>query len=80
MWKQKLSLSLAGSYDVPLAEAIAMIAETGFDAVSPVWESREKSQEVCALAREAGLFVESLHAPLPRSVGQSLPYSSNASL
>jgi len=44
-----------------------MIAETGFDAVSPVWESREKSQEVCVLAREAGLFVESLHAPFSRT-------------
>jgi len=51
----------------PPAEAIAMIAETGFDAVSPVWESREKSQEVCVLAREAGLFVESLHAPFSRT-------------
>lgn len=50
MWKLKLSLSPAGSYDVPPAEAIAMIAETGVDAVSPVWASREKSQEIYALA------------------------------
>ena len=63
MWKQKIGISLLGSYAVPTPQAIRMIAAAGFDAVSPVWSEKTDLDEVIAAARENGLAVQSLHAP-----------------
>lgn len=60
MWKQKIGISLHDGFTVPAAELINIVKAAGFDAVSP---GTTNIYEVVKLAREKGLFVESLHAP-----------------
>lgn len=63
MWKSKLGMSIKNGYKIPTTEVIKMLAEVGFDAVSPSWNYGEDIDEQVRVAREAGLFVLSLHAP-----------------
>ena len=61
MWKQKLGISLAERYDRPMADVLKLLKQIGFDAVSPVWN--EELETTVTAAREAGLAVQSVHAP-----------------
>ena len=63
MWKQKIGISLAKEYPIPTAQVIAIIAKQGFDAVSPLWRPELDLTPVVEAAREAGLALQSLHAP-----------------
>ncbi len=65
MWKQKLGISLAKQYDHPMADVLKLLKQIGFDAVSPIWS--EGLETTVTAAREAGLAVQSVHAPFCRS-------------
>jgi sugar phosphate isomerase/epimerase len=60
MWKQKLGISVGGA---PTADLLALLKQTGFDAVSPEWHPAFDEAAVCAAAKQAGLALQSLHAP-----------------
>ena len=60
MWKQKLGISVGGA---PTADLLALLKQTGFDAVSPCWSPDFDEAAVCAAAKQAGLALQSLHAP-----------------
>lgn len=68
MWKQKIGISLSREYPVAAAEAVAMLAACGFEAVSPVWQKPEPLQEIFAAAKAHGLMLQSLHAPFGKTV------------
>ena len=63
MWKQKIGISVGKYFTAPPAETIGCIADTGFDAVSPVWTQDDIMVKTINAARECGLYVQSLHAP-----------------
>ena len=68
MGKQKLGISLSREYPVPMAQAVKMIADCGFDAVSPVWYKTEVLQEALSAAKACRLQLQSLHAPFGKTV------------
>ncbi len=63
MWNQKIGISLYNSYKKPTLEVIDIIKQTGFEAVSPEWEPNVNMKEIVDYARNAGLEIQSLHAP-----------------
>ena len=65
MWKQKIGISLGARYDCPMDEALRLVKQVGFDAVSPVWDGNLET--TVATAREHGLYVQSVHAPFDRA-------------
>ena len=66
MWKQKIGISLGNNWDRPILQVMQMIKGIGFDAVSPEWEKDVDMGAVVAAAREAGLEIQSLHAPFSK--------------
>lgn len=77
MYKQKIGISIGSDYGVPTSEALKIIKEVGFDAVSPFWKgSSELAEEVETSAR-LGLEVQSLHAPFNRAAAM---WSADASV
>ena len=67
MWKQKIGMSVGNAYSVPTADVVRMLAQIGFDAVSPVWDAKVDLADVVSAAKESGLEVQSLHAPYHRA-------------
>ena len=67
MWQQKIGISVGKDSSVPTVEVITIIAKTGFEAISPVWESLEALEEQVQTARELGLEIQSLHAPFGKA-------------
>ena len=63
MWKQKIGISIGNGYTVPTTEVVKIIAQTGFDAISPLWKRGIDLTDVVATARSCGLALQSLHAP-----------------
>ena len=63
MWKQKIGISIGNGYTVPTTEVVKIIAQTGFDAISPLWKRGVDLTDVVATARSCGLALQSLHAP-----------------
>ena len=63
MWKQKIGLSIGNGYTVPTTEVVKIIAQAGFDAVSPLWKRGIDLTDVVGTARSCGLALQSLHAP-----------------
>ena len=63
MHHQKLGISLYRTYALPILEVVKMIKAVGFDAISPSWREVNELKEVVDAAREAGLEIQSLHAP-----------------
>lgn len=68
MQKTKLGISLKNSYPLPIAKVIKIIAESGFDSLSPVNKNGADIAEIVNTARKYGLILQSLHAPSSRSV------------
>lgn len=68
MNKTKLGISLKNSYPLPIAQVIRIIAESGFDALSPVNKNGADIKGIVSTAKECGLVLQSLHAPSSRSV------------
>lgn len=63
MWKQKIGFSVGNNYAVPTEEMVKLVKAAGFDAISPVWDSKVKLDSVIEAAHVCGLEVQSLHAP-----------------
>lgn len=63
MWNQKLGISLYNNYSIPTKEVIDIIANTGFDAISPEWKEGVDLLDLVSYARSKGLIIQSLHAP-----------------
>lgn len=67
MWRQKLGISIGNHYALPTAEVVKIAAEAGFDAISPEYETGADLDTIIKTAREAGLQIQSLHAPFGKS-------------
>ena len=65
MWQQKLGISVERSFGEP-EEAIRLVADIGFEAVSPEWERGGETEHWIKAAKEAGLEVQAVHAPFQR--------------
>lgn len=63
MWKQKLGISIAKKYDIPMLDVIKMLHTIGFDAISPEWDNDKALDEIVIAAKENNMIVQSLHAP-----------------
>lgn len=59
----KLGISLSRQYKVPITEALPLIRQVGFSAVSPLWGTKVNMEEICLTAKQCGLALQSLHAP-----------------
>lgn len=67
MYRQKIGISIASAYDVSMDEALQIIKNVGFDAISPIWKSSEALLEIVNGARRLGLELQSLHAPFVKA-------------
>ena len=67
MYKQKIGISIGNDYDISMEKRLQIIKNAGFDAISPVWESKEALVETVNTARGLGLELQSLHAPFGRA-------------
>ncbi len=63
MQQQKIGISVNNLYSVAIEDVIALIAETGFDAISPTWGNTVPLPQVVKAAEKRGLQLQSLHAP-----------------
>ena len=65
MYKQKIGISVENDYySIPTTDVVRLLKKIGFEAISPSWKSKEVVEEVVNVARECGLEIQSLHAPL----------------
>ena len=67
MYKQKLGMSLLSTYECGMAEAIKIISDCGFDAISPVWTADYDIESIANAAYKNNLTIQSLHAPFDGS-------------
>lgn len=67
MWKQKISISVGNNYSIPTPELVKILADIGFDAVSPEWKEDVDIDAVITAARKSGLEIASIHAPFGKS-------------
>ena len=67
MYKQRIGISLAKSYDLAIEEILQIIKNVGFDGISPVWESGGELADIIEIAENLGLEVQSLHAPFAKA-------------
>lgn len=67
MWKQKIGISVGNGYAIPTADVIKMVGRIGFDAVSPEWKKEVDMEEIVRTVEEAGIMIQSLHAPFGKS-------------
>lgn len=63
MWKQKLGISIANRYSLPVSDIIIMLKKIGFEAVSPEWEPNVDLETISRTAKECNMALQSLHAP-----------------
>lgn len=73
MYRQKIGISIASAYDVSMDEALQIIKNVGFDAISPIWKSSEALLEIVNVARRLGLELQSLHAPFVKAANMWSP-------
>ena len=67
MWKQKLGISLGNGYTLPTPQVVGIVADAGFDAISPEWDPKADLCAIVTAARERGLALQSLHAPFGKA-------------
>ena len=67
MWKQKLGFSIGQSYGLSIPEAVRLVKNSGFDAVSPEWQADGSHLAYIEAARDCGLELQSLHAPFGKA-------------
>ena len=67
MYKQKIGISIGNAYAVSIDEVLQIIKNSGFDAISPIWKSREALVEIVHTAEKLGLEIQSLHAPFTKA-------------
>ena len=64
MWKQKIGISLRQEYPMPMEDAVKLIADAGFDAVSPIYNKAEMLDPTLKAAEDCGLYLQSLSQPM----------------
>ena len=67
MWQKKLGLSVWHSFGLTIPEAMQLVKDTGFDAVSPEWMADGGHLAYIEAAKERGLILQSLHAPFHKA-------------
>ena len=67
MYKQRIGISFAKSYDLAIGEMLQIIKNVGFDGISPVWKSGAELADIVEIAEKLGLEVQSLHAPFEKA-------------
>ena len=67
MWKQRIGISVGNNYARPTTDVIGIVANAGFDAVSPEWENNIDMDLIVKAAKENGMILQSLHAPFGNS-------------
>ena len=67
--KQKIGFSLQGSYPLPMEQALPLLRQAGFDAISPVWQAESQMETIANTAAKCGLTLQSLHGQL-----RGIPY------
>ncbi len=67
MYKQKIGISINNNYPIPNRELITMLSQIGFDAISPKWDTEINMNEIAAISKEAGVTIQSIHAPYNKS-------------
>jgi len=67
MWKQKVGISVGNGYTIPSTEVLQMVATIGFEAVSLALSNGADIAELATTARNCGLTIQSLHAPITKS-------------
>lgn len=63
MWKQKIGISVGNAYPIPTTEVVKIVAQAGFDAISPAWKQGIDLADIVETARDCGLAIQSLHGP-----------------
>ena len=58
-----LGFSLQSQYSLPMENIIALLADAGFSAVSPVWCGEAELERIAVCAPRHGMVIQSLHAP-----------------
>lgn len=67
MWKQKIGISVGNSYLRPTAEVVGIVADAGFDAISPEWADNIDIDSIVKAAKDNDMIIQSLHAPFEHS-------------
>lgn len=67
MWNRKLGFSMGQSYGVSISEAVRMVKDSGFDALSPEWQADGSHIDYIRAAQECGLELQSMHAPFGKA-------------
>ena len=65
----KIGFSLQSSYCLPMDQALPLLHQAGFDAISPVWQADSQMQTIANTAAKCGLILQSLHGQL-----RGIPY------
>ncbi|MCR5754986.1 MAG: sugar phosphate isomerase/epimerase [Acetatifactor sp.] len=60
---RKLCIASWTGYDITDIEALPLIAEAGFDGFFPDWEPEKDMNKIAAVAKDCGLFLQSVHGP-----------------
>ena len=74
MWKQKIGISLNNHYKIPTSEIVNIVSNVGFEAVSFEWEENVDLKASIDAAKNNGMILQSLHAPI---VGSAKMWSEN---
>ena len=61
---QKVGFSLQGNYSLPMPEVLRLLRDSGFSAVSPLWQRDADLDNTANAAVRCGLELQSLHGPL----------------
>lgn len=58
-----LGFSLQAKYDCSLTQAVEMLCDVGFSAISPVWSPELPLEDLTACVARLGMTIQSVHAP-----------------
>lgn len=61
---QKIGFSMDGKYSLPMPDVVRLLCDSGFDAISPLWQRDVRLDDVVNAAVQCGLTLQSLHGPL----------------
>ena len=75
MWKQKVSVSVGNGYTIPSKDVIEMVGKIGFEVVSLSLSNGADINKLAQTAKNCGLTVQSLHAPITNAAAMWSPDS-----
>lgn len=74
---KNIGISIDTNYSIPCSELIKLLSQIGFSHISPVWSTRQALDQIVTAAMEAGIYIQSVHAPY---LGTDRLWSSNPSV